>query len=74
MIRRQSSQRRGTQTSDERIFKKGLYFANGLKDKGLEQAMVFLDNEENENKVLERGKNIAAYLFKWGMNAKVMKR
>ena len=42
-------------------------------DKGLELAMAFLDNEENQNMVLERGKSIATYVIKKGMNFAVNK-
>ena len=56
-----------------KILEKGQDFANGVKDKGLEQAMAFLDNEENQNMVLEHGKNIAARMIKKGMNAAVNK-
>lgn len=34
-------------------------FAGGVVDKGLEQAMAFLENEENQHIALEVGKNIA---------------
>ena len=57
----------------KKIFEKGQDFAGGVMDKGLGQAMVFLDNEENQNIVLERGKSIAAYVIKKGMNAAVNK-
>lgn len=52
----------------EKLFKKGQDFANGVKDKGLEQAMAFLDNEENQDKVLERGKKIAADAIRFGID------
>lgn len=56
-----------------KILEKGQDFANGVKDKGLGQAMAFLDNEENQNMVLERGKNIAAHVIKQRMSAAVNK-
>ncbi|MEE3473244.1 MAG: hypothetical protein VZR24_21635, partial [Butyrivibrio hungatei] len=52
----------------EKLFKKGQDFANGVKDKGLEQAMAFLDNEENQDMVLERGKKIAADAIRFGID------
>lgn len=56
-----------------KVIEKGQDFAGGVMDKGLEQAMVFLDNEENQNMVLERGKCIAEYVIKKGMNFAVNK-
>lgn len=50
-----------------KLFEKGQNFANGVKDKGLEQAMAFLDNEENQDKVLELGKKIAANVLGFGI-------
>ena len=51
----------------EKLFEKGKDFANGVKDKGLEQAMAYLDNEENQDKVLELGKKIATDVFRFGI-------
>ena len=56
-----------------KILEKGQDFANGVKDKGLEQARAFLDNEENQNMVLECEKNIAARMIKKRMSAAVNK-
>lgn len=50
-----------------KLFEKGQNFVNGVKDKGLEQAMAFLDNEENQDKVLEMGKRIAADVIRFGV-------
>ena len=50
-----------------KLFEKGQDFASGVADKGLEQAMAFLDNEENQDKVLEHGKKIAADAIGFGI-------
>ena len=40
------------------LFEKGQDFADGVVDKGLEQAMNFLGNEDNQYEVIEKGKDI----------------
>lgn len=42
-----------------KLFEKGQDFADGVVDKGLEQAMEFLGNEDNQYEVIEKGKDIA---------------
>ena len=42
-----------------KLFEKGQDFADGVVDKGLEPAMEFLGNEDNQYEVIEKGKDIA---------------
>ncbi len=46
-----------------KLFEKGQDFADGVVDKGLEQAMEFLGNEDNQYEVIEKGKDIAVNVF-----------